>query len=130
MDNLEKKLAGFRLSEPPAWLKARALVAADNALGRQNRARRIKTILWAAIAAGLALAMLGHYIAGALAPLTGQKPSPVQAAPIGPLPGMPFELLDGGALQEAARDLGDFAAGCLAIPSLPLTLPTGAKESL
>jgi len=98
MDRIEKDLEKLRFSPPPRWLRARVLVAAQNASEPLRRRKRIATLVWIAIAAAVMLGVLGHYVAGILAPITGGKaPSPaVQAGPLEPL---------GGAL-DAAQDSG------------------------
>jgi len=95
MEDLERQLQKFRLSRPPDWLKVRAVAAAQNAAARQQARRRFQKVLWAAIAAGLALAAVGHYVADVLAPVAPDRPSAVRAsASAGYLLG-PSELLSG-----------------------------------
>ena len=104
MDDLEKELENLQFAEPPRWLRARVVVATQTVCARQNRVRRIKTLIVMAVAAGLILATLGHYILSALAPFTGGAPSPVRASPIEPLGGMGADLLEdsGNAAAEPA----------------------------
>jgi hypothetical protein len=94
MDDLEKDLKDLQFAEPPKWLRARVVVATQTVCARQNRVRRIKTLIVMAVAAGLILATLGHYILSALAPFTGGAPSPVKASPIEPLGGMGSDLFE------------------------------------
>ena len=94
MDDLEKELENLQFAEPPRWLRARVVVATQTVCARQNRVRRIKTLIVMAVAAGLILATLGHYILSALAPFTGGAPSPVKASPIEPLGGMGSDLFE------------------------------------
>jgi len=93
MEDVEKKLAEMRFAEPPKWLKARVAVAAQDAAARQARSRKIKTTIWAAVAAGVLLAILINYIAQSLSAVGG-RPSPVRASPVVPLPGLPDLLGD------------------------------------
>ncbi len=95
MDNFEKDLKTLSFAPPPRWLKARTLVAVQNASEPLRRRKRLVNMLWMAIAAAMMLAMIGHYIASALAPIAGRQtppPANVQRGELGDL----TDLLPGG----------------------------------
>jgi len=101
MEDLENELSQFSFTQPPPWLKARAAVAVQNALAREYRKKRIKTLIMVAVAAALVVAVFGRYVLSILAPVARRNPSALKAAPMAPLPGAD-ELLDSAAGAKAA----------------------------
>jgi hypothetical protein len=94
MENIERSLEAFTWTKPPEWLKSQALLAAQSEIIRQRTRRRLQTTLIAAIAAGLLLAAVGHFVANLIAPLRDNRPGVMQAGPVAPLPGA-IEILGG-----------------------------------
>lgn len=74
MEELEKDLEEFDLSDPPPWAKARSLLAAETVLRRQARRSRYKHIAIGLVAAGVSIVVVGTYIADAIAPMLGKGP--------------------------------------------------------
>ncbi len=73
MENLEKDLKALDFAQPPRWVKARCLVAAENALTKQARRDSYKSVAIALVAAGVMIAVAGTYIADFIAPVIGGR---------------------------------------------------------
>ncbi len=86
MESIERTLESFTWAKPPEWLKAEALLAAQNETIRQRTRRRLQAVLVAAIAAGLLLAAVGHFVANIIAPFRDDRPVLIQAGPATALP--------------------------------------------
>lgn len=103
MENLERELQQFRFTSPPDWLKINAFNAAQNVVSREEARKRVQTMIWIAIAAGLVLAVIGHYVADTLTPALGPRHRTVAASsPLGPLPVGPSELFAAAEARKAA----------------------------
>lgn len=103
MENIERTLEAFTWNKPPEWLKDHALFAAQAETMRHRSRRRLQTALVAAIAAGLVLAAVGHFVANLIAPFRDNRPVPVQAGTISPLPGAVELIRDGGRPLRSVR---------------------------
>jgi hypothetical protein len=101
MEHLERELHNFTLGEPPKWLKARAVVAAQNELARQRSRRHLQAVMWVSIAAGLALAAVGHYVADLLTPPVRYRTRAITAAP---MPVDPSEFFSAADVNHARRN--------------------------
>lgn len=65
MEDLEKQLSELKLAKPPQWLKARAMVAAQNGYAGVARRKRYMTIFAAAAAAVMLVVVTGGHFIGA-----------------------------------------------------------------
>ena len=85
MEDFERELRNLDFAPPPRWLKARALVAAQNSGLRVARRRRLLTYAATAAAAALVLFGIGRYLLSSFGIIKpGGAPNAHQAAPFSP----------------------------------------------
>ncbi len=73
MEELERDFERLKLAQPPKWVKARAMMAAENVIARQTRRTRYRCYAVAAVAAGISVVAVGGYVADLLAGVMGQS---------------------------------------------------------
>ena len=124
LENIERQLARLRFAKPPDWLKARAVVAGQNAYADAMRRRQRFATISIAAAAAVLVGVFGHYLvqtAGMLAPAA--PPEAVRATPIDPFSG--FMEVPGGALPYPA---GAFRLSRSSVPFTTDELPADAAQ--
>ena len=87
LENIERQLARLRFAKPPQWLKARAVVAGQNAYAEAMRRRHRLTVLVVAAAAAVLIGVFGHYLVQTAGMLTPAAPETVRATQIDPFAG-------------------------------------------
>ena len=90
MKNLEKDLKSLSFARPPKWLRARTLIAAQNAYAEVARKRRRRTFLIAAVAAVALFTVMAHFLASAIGLFGyGNRRNGFRATPFSPFaPGL------------------------------------------
>lgn len=73
MEEFERDLEQLELAKPPKWLKARAMMGAEEALRQSARRSRIKNSIIAVCAAGISIVFVGAYMANILGSGPGQS---------------------------------------------------------
>lgn len=94
MQDFEKELSKLKFTQPPRWLKARALLAAQNAYSGVARRRKYYTIAAAAAASVMIALVVSFHFLGAFGLLARGGGSPIHATGVQSF-GMPTDFTGG-----------------------------------